>query len=342
MANPEHLEILKQGVEVWNRWREENFDIWPDLRGANLRETNLTGANLSGANLREANLSRANLWLANLRKADLHGANLYVADFSETDLREAKLDDSYLHGANLRGAHLRKANLRGADLSGASLVYTELEYTDLTGCSVYGVSVWKVKLTGAIQKDLVITDVDEPVVMVDDLEVAQFVYLLLHHDKLRNVLNAITEKGVLILGRFGGGGLDVLRAMADRLRDLGYLPIIFDFERPRDRRYTETVKTLVGMARFAIVDLSGPSVPQELYATVPFYKIPFIPILEAGRSEYSLFADLLEEQNVLKPVIEFDGADDLLAKLPNEIVGPAENYVVDRQKLLAEIFGRQG
>jgi hypothetical protein len=24
MANPEHLEILKQGVEVWNKWWKEN------------------------------------------------------------------------------------------------------------------------------------------------------------------------------------------------------------------------------------------------------------------------------------------------------------------------------
>ena len=24
MANPEHFEILKQGVDVWNRWREKN------------------------------------------------------------------------------------------------------------------------------------------------------------------------------------------------------------------------------------------------------------------------------------------------------------------------------
>ena len=32
MANPEHLEILKQGVDVWNRWREENPEVKPDLK----------------------------------------------------------------------------------------------------------------------------------------------------------------------------------------------------------------------------------------------------------------------------------------------------------------------
>ena len=36
MANPEHVEILKQGVDVWNRWREENPEILkPDLSNAN-------------------------------------------------------------------------------------------------------------------------------------------------------------------------------------------------------------------------------------------------------------------------------------------------------------------
>src|SRR5215472_6384498 len=79
-----------------------------------------------------------------------------------------------------------------------------------------------------------------------------------------------------------------------------YLPIIFDFDRPRDRNYTETVKTLVGLSRFVIVDMSGPSVPQELYATVPHFKIPFIPIIEEGRPVYAMFADLLEYPWVLR------------------------------------------
>lgn len=102
-------------------------------------------------------------------------------------------------------------------------------------------------------------------------------YLLLNHKKLRNVLNAITEQGVLLLGRFGGSGLGVLQAVAAKLREENYLPIIFDFERPRARNYTETVKTLAGLSRLIIADLSGPSVPQELYATVPISRSPSCP-----------------------------------------------------------------
>lgn len=47
MANPEHVEILKQGVEVWNRWREKNP----------FKEIDFEGANLEGLDLKEASLN---------------------------------------------------------------------------------------------------------------------------------------------------------------------------------------------------------------------------------------------------------------------------------------------
>ena len=80
MANPEHLEILKRGVEEWNTWRKENPEVRPDLSEARLREANLNGANLSGANLFKANLSRATLSGANLTGADLRGANFLTQE----------------------------------------------------------------------------------------------------------------------------------------------------------------------------------------------------------------------------------------------------------------------
>jgi hypothetical protein len=143
MANEEHLEILRQGVEVWNRWREENPNIRPDLRGADLggahlfgadlREADLRGADLikadlSGADLRGANLILAILILADLRGADLRGADLFFADLFFADLR----------GADLRGADLRKADLDGADLDGADLGGVDLFFADLGGADLRG------------------------------------------------------------------------------------------------------------------------------------------------------------------------------------------------------------
>ena len=74
------------------------------------------------------------------------------------------------------------------------------EDADLTACHVYGVSAWGVNLEGAKQTDLVITPTDEPAITVDNLEVAQFIYLLLNNKKIRDVIDTITSKVVLILG----------------------------------------------------------------------------------------------------------------------------------------------
>src|SRR5687768_7481217 len=59
MANEEHVALLKQGVEVWNKWRKENPDVRPDLGGMKLTWGKLSAANLRGADLNGADLSRA-------------------------------------------------------------------------------------------------------------------------------------------------------------------------------------------------------------------------------------------------------------------------------------------
>ena len=82
---------------------------------------------------------------------------------------------------------------------GATLVNTDLTGANLTGCRIYGVSAWDVKLD---EVTLIITPQNEPEVAVDSIEVAQFVYLLLHNQKIRDVIDTIGKKGVLLLGRF--------------------------------------------------------------------------------------------------------------------------------------------
>ncbi len=54
MANQEHLALLKQGVEVWNEWREKNPEIRLDLRWADLIEANLSGVQALGTNFEGA------------------------------------------------------------------------------------------------------------------------------------------------------------------------------------------------------------------------------------------------------------------------------------------------
>ena len=47
MANQEHVDILRQGVDVWNAWRKRHHEIQPDLSGVDLSRAILIVANLS-------------------------------------------------------------------------------------------------------------------------------------------------------------------------------------------------------------------------------------------------------------------------------------------------------
>src|SRR3954447_10466369 len=155
------------------------------------------------------------------------------------------------------------------------LVLSEERQGRLTGCRVYGISAWGLKLDGATQQDLIITPDGEPEITVDNIDVAQFVYLLLHNEKIRAVIDTITSKGVLILGRFTPGRKAVLDALRQELRKRDYLPILFDFEVPATRDITEPVSLLARMARFIIADLTDPSsIPKELEAIVPHLAVP--------------------------------------------------------------------
>jgi hypothetical protein len=154
-----------------------------------------------------------------------------------------------LSGADLSGANLREAYFWGANLSGANLEYAHLIETDftgadLTGCRVFGISAWGLKLEKAKQQSLVITRKDEPEITVDNIEVAQFIYLMLHSEKIRDIIDTIGKKALLLLGRFTEHRKAVLDALREELRKRDYLPILFDFEKPVSRDTDETITLL--------------------------------------------------------------------------------------------------
>jgi hypothetical protein len=177
----------------------------------------------------------ADLTQADLSKAELGGADLREAELGEALLLGANLIEAFLKWANVWGANLSEANLSGANLEASTLLGTDLTGATLTGCRIYGISAWSLKLEGAKQQNLVITHAGEPTVTVDNIEVAQFVYLMLHNQKIRDVIDTITSKAVLILGRFTQERKPVLEALREELRQRKYLPILFDFQKPRSR-----------------------------------------------------------------------------------------------------------
>jgi uncharacterized protein YjbI with pentapeptide repeats len=155
MANEEHVALLKKGVKVWNKWRQANPKITPDLSesvlatlfliefdvdkghviGINLQEANLSRANLTLADLTSANLSRANLNSANLQRADITLANLTLVDLSDSELIETRALGTNFNLARLTGACLENWHIDGdTKLDDVLCDYVYLRYFQKERC----------------------------------------------------------------------------------------------------------------------------------------------------------------------------------------------------------------
>ena len=198
VPNRRHFNVLNRGAKSWNRWREKNYMIIPqlagakpkkeyldeidfnhaDLRGSYLQNKSLRASNFRGADLRGANLSNVDLICSDLSGADISGANLKKANLTRANLRganlsEAILVDTILCDANLKEANLSNADLTHADIRGANLNQANLEYAILKYCYVYGISDWNTNLNGAVQKKLYISPHRTQSIYVDCIENAR-------------------------------------------------------------------------------------------------------------------------------------------------------------------------
>lgn len=325
--------LLNDGSEAWNTWREAHAGVRLDLSQASLTGLILPQVNLHQVMLPGADLSRANLQEANLRGAELSGANLYKANLRAADLSEAKLD-----GADLRDANLSSATLQDTVLMDSQLSKANLRDAKLQNCSVHGVSAWRVDLTGAQQSDLIITPPEEkPPITVNDLEVAQLTYMLLSNYKIRAIIDTLTARIVLILGHSSGEPEKVLNTIKGEVRNLGYLPISVDFQRPARRSIAETFSTLVHLARFVIVDISEPIVLQNLQSVVGDLAVPIQPLLLSDSElEYRALMNLLTYPWVLSPV-RYATPGELQGTLKEKIIDPVERKVEELETLRADV-----
>jgi len=215
-------------------------------------------------------------------------------------------------------------------LSYANLVEAELLRADISESVIYGISAWGLIVRDTNQTNLVITPANEPRITVDNLEVGQFIYLLLHNEKVRQVIDSVTSKLVLVLGRFTKERKPVLDAIREELRKSNYLPVIFDFDKPANRDLTETVSILAHIARFVVADITDArSVPQELDRIVPALpSVPVQPLLASTAVEYGMFEHFKRYPWVME-LRRYDDAQSLLAGFAKNIISSIEERLLD-------------
>jgi len=324
-----HVPIIRRGVSVWNSWRFDNIDIKPKLEMAHLSGMNLENINLADADLRGADLHGARLVKANLSRTNLSTADLTLANLEGADIKEGILVRANLTGTNLRNARLYKADLSNANLNDADLTNALLE-----GSLVFGVSVWNTLLGDANQSNLRLGSSNTgSEITVDSIQMAVVIHLLLTSGGVREMIDTFSSKTVLILGRFTADRRPILEIVRNELRNRNFVPMFFDFEKPKKRDFTETISLLAHMSRFIVADITDArSIPQELMSIVPnLPSVPLVPLREISAQEFSMFSDFKAYPSVLEPLV-YSNVEELVASIDKEMIAPVEARIKQEAK----------
>lgn len=284
------------------------------LRNCSFTDCCFDGAKITFADLVDAYFTNCSFKNVNMRVSKIGSAIFNNCIFDSSDLSYCSAEDTSFEGSNFIDTALEHV----------SFVSNNFSDTKLIGCSVYGISSWDLKLDNSTQKNLIITKENQPTITVDNIELAQFIYLMINNKNLRNIIDTITSKVVLILGNFSPERKKALDEIREKLRYYDYIPVMFDFEKPESRNFTETVYTLAHMARFIVADLSSVrSIGHELATIVP--KLPsvtFYPLLISGDKEYGMFTDL-QIYNWVRPIMVYE---------PNKIGDTLEKIINDQRE----------
>lgn len=354
MAVAEHIEIFKKGAEEWNAWRDANPRIRPDLSDIDFEKDvhtyesmydmpEFTGFNLSYMNLNRITARNSFFIGCFFDGSDIHFADLCFSffqscKFNGASLAVTKIGSAEFHGCDFTNADLSYCSAEETNFSGSTFILTKLsnmslvktDFTDTTidQARVYGISAWDLVLDGSRQSNIYIEE-EGISITVPTIELAQFISLLVNSSKLRDVIDTITSKVVLVLGRFKEDRKAVLDSIKEELQSRGYLPVLFDFEGPSSRDITETIITLASLAKFVVADISSPkSIPQELTVIIPqFPSLPVQPVIERSQIEYGMFEHWNRYPWVLSK-IEYDEND--IQSLVNLIAKNFEQYIETR------------
>ena len=149
------------------------------------------------------------------------------------------------------------------------------------------------------------------------------------------MIDTITSKAVLILGRFSPERKLILDRLREELRARRYVPIMFDFEPAKSRDTIETIRILAGMAKFIIADLTeAKAVVQELQAIVP--NLPSVAVrflIKKSEREPGMFDHIRRFPWVLPDAFEYENVEEVIASIKENVIGPAEAKVKElRQK----------
>lgn len=200
----EYIELLSRGAKAWNEWRinypfkapclrEVNFVNafsgsgfynLPEFYGVNFSDVDFNcssfrnstfcdctfdGAKITFSDLVDAYFQSCTFKNVNMRVCKIGSAHFIDCIFEDSDLSYCSAENTSFHGSSFKNTALENI----------SFVKSDFSNTVLDGCRVYGISSWNLNLDNSEQRNLVITKKNEPEITVDNIELAQFLYLMI-------------------------------------------------------------------------------------------------------------------------------------------------------------------
>ena len=327
----DYIALPKNGNDKWEAARSSNPAFRADFRDVNFVDVfggpgfydipefssvDFSNSDMNMASLRNCMFFDCSFDDACLTFTDLVDAYFMNCTFRRTCMRVSKIGNAEFIGCVFEDCDMSYCSAEETSFKGSvfkntkmehmSLVHTDFSDTNLDECFLYGISSWDLNLENSIQNNLVITPDDTLSVTVDNIELAQFLYLMINNQRLRDVINTITSKVVLILGNFSPERKTILDQIREQLKTQDVIPVMFDFEKPSTRNLTETVMTLAAMSKYVIADLSSPrSIPHELASIArQLPSIRFYPIILVGEKPFGMFDDY-RSYPWIRPVKEY-------------------------------------
>lgn len=149
MANPQHVQWLREGREAWNERRNVD-DLVPDLSESRWRfPESLDGYNLERSDLRNADFFGVQVARANLANSNLSGLHADGSRFNDAVLGGSDLTGARLHSVDFRKSILQRADLTGADLRLADLSDADLRFAKVDGARMESATLCRTNAIGA-------------------------------------------------------------------------------------------------------------------------------------------------------------------------------------------------
>lgn len=339
-----HLTIFQESLRmqnkvIWNDWKnslnekiimfeEINFS---DVVTYTVDNYNFIQVRFYGCQFKEVDFFSCDFRHGIFENCEFTGprSSLEECKFQEAEFRNTNFTDTDISKSDFSSCTFINCKFNKVNFYKTSLINAVFNDCEIKDCEVFGANVWNITTTRTEQKDLRIPfgigkrgEARKEKITIDDLELANIVFLLSANENFTRLLSEFHSRFVLILGRFGEN-MPRLEAIKKRLREYDYSPIVFDFQSPNALDLIEVIVFLALVSKFIIADLSEPkSVPAELQSILSNIMIPVVPILHKDSSVYGTYS-YTNRYSWILPVLVFENITDLTNRFNKAIIKPA-------------------